>query len=176
MGFIRNDYFRPPPYPFYFEGNLPENKSHSPFIWNDHFPLPYYVAEGFQTRDRATNKTKSDRPRDFFQQVCSALDSTIKRLRKESLIGGIKENYAVLPLIVTSSKPVIIQTIPPEQKDFQEVDAVIYYFQPSTKREAHDRFLVSILIIHQEELEQVIEKLLVALVANYSAKLGKTTH
>jgi len=166
--FIRNNYFRPPPYPFYFEGNLPENKSHAPFIWNDDFPLPFHVAEWFQTRNRATNVIENDaKP--------SALDSTILKLKEVSLIGGIKENYAVLPMIVTSSKPTIIKNIPPEQEDFQEVDAVIYYFQPSTIQKAHNRYLVPILIIHQEELEQVIKKLLVALVANYSAKRARVS-
>ncbi len=155
--------------PFFFEDYI--NKlilKPSPIVWKNEIPLPFVVAENMITLytdgkkiEGKNGKKKEQLPRDFCNQVASGIEGlnlTIQRLIDNERVNN---RNIIVPMIILSNKPLLISKIPPEKKDIQEIEALIYLFQPTFPLTTVKRWHIPILVVHQDSLLDVIKKLTV---------------
>lgn len=155
-------------FPIYFENADNEQLlKHFPIIWNKKLPLPFTVVENMiplhknGKRIAKKEKKKEQRPRDFCNQVTSGIDGLILTIQRYANIGGINTKNLIVPLLILSNKPILISKIPPRKEDVKETEALIYLFQPNFTPTTTSRWLIPILVVHQDSLLDVIKKLTV---------------
>lgn len=158
-------------FPFHWVGDTFEKNQRNPFIWTKKFPFPQSMFSDLTPFSKSGSSIKKEKDnykvRNFFHQVLSGTEAKIDVLKRNSNLLGFTTINIVVPILIVTSFPIVVPSLPAEKEDVKEEKGVLFLFKPNAAP-IINLWRIPTIVVEQESALEVIKKLFVAIIANIS--------